>query len=117
MSKVTTVWNLLCKYKYGVVVLLAALFIGLLDENSVLNRSRRQARIAELRREIADYEARFDAASSMLRSLDNEPGKLEQVAREKYYMKRAGEDIYVIKATSEDEPGDADTQEQDSVAQ
>ena len=50
MSKVHSVWNHLCKYKYVAVMLFAALLIGVLDENSLLRRSRHMAHITELRR-------------------------------------------------------------------
>lgn len=115
MSKVHTAWNYLCKYKYLFVILFASLLIGVLDENSVLSRSRRKERIAELRREIADYEQRFDAATSLLRKLDHEPGMLERVAREKYYMKRPNEEVFVIKVTGDDTPTDADTLDTDTI--
>lgn len=117
MSKVHSFWNYVCRYKYLLVMLFASLIIGVFDDNSVLKRNHRRERIAELRREIADYEARFDAASRILKSLDTEPGKLEQVAREKYYMKRADEDIFVIRPTKEDAAEDADTLDKDSIAQ
>ncbi len=107
----------MCRYKYLLVVLFASLVIGVLDDNSVLKRSHRRERITELRHEIADYEARFDAASRMLKSLDTDPGKLEQVAREKYYMKRADEDIFVIRPTDEEATDDTDTLDKDSIAQ
>ena len=74
-------------------------------------------RIAELRLEIADYEERFDAATRQLKSLDNDPKALEQMAREKYYMKRANEDVFVIRVSDEDVTDETDTLDQDSIAQ
>lgn len=115
MSKVHTAWNYLCKYKYLFVILFASLLIGVLDENSVLSRSRRKERIAELRREIADYEQRFDAATSLLHKLDYEPGMLERVAREKYYMKRSDEEVFVIKVTGDNATTEAGTQDTDTI--
>ena len=96
MSSLHSVWNFLCRFKYWVIFGFAVLIIGFVDENSILNRSQRWQTIAELRREISDYESRFEAASRMIESLDKEPGKLEQLAREKYFMKREDEDIFVF---------------------
>ena len=83
MSSLHSVWNFLCRFKYWVIFGFAVLIIGFVDENSILNRSQRWQTIAELRREISDYESRFEAASRMIESLDKEPGKPEQLAREK----------------------------------
>ena len=52
----------------------------------------------------------------MIESLDKEPGKLEQLAREKYFMKRAEEDVFVIREVHPDDTDDTDTLTQDSVA-
>ena len=81
MGKLFSVWHFVCRFKYVFIILFAALLIGFLDDNSLLIRSRRWQRIAELRREIADYEERFDAATRQLKSLDNDPKALEQMAR------------------------------------
>ena len=83
MSSLHSVWNFLCRFKYWVIFGFAVLIIGFVDENSILNRSQRWQTIAELRREISDYESRFEAASRMIESLDKEPGKLEQLAIER----------------------------------
>lgn len=117
MSSLHSVWNILCRFKYIVIICFAVLIIGVVDENSILNRSQRWTRIVELRREISDYETRFQAASRMLRSLDSEPGKLEQVAREKYFMKRADEDVFVIRETRAESADETDTLAKDSLAQ
>ena len=119
MSSLHSVWNFLCRFKYWVIFGFAVLIIGFVDENSILNRSQRWQTIAELRREISDYESRFEAASRMIESLDKEPGKLEQLAREKYFMKRAEEDVFVIREVhpeDTDDTDDTDTLTQDSVA-
>ena len=119
MSSLHSVWNFLCRFKYWVIFGFAVLIIGFVDENSILNRSQRWQTIAELRREISDYESRFEAASRMIESLDKEPGKLEQLAHEKYFMKRAEEDVFVIREVhpdDPDDPDDTDTLTQDSVA-
>lgn len=105
------------KYKILVIILLAAIYIGFLDENSVYHTRRKREHIAELKREIADYNRRFQQATDMLNSLNNDPHRLEQVAREKYYMKRADEDVFVIKADEIDEPEGADSLPTDSLAQ
>ena len=117
MGKLFSVWHFVCRFKYVFIILFAALLIGFLDDNSLLIRSRRWQRIAELRREIADYAERFDAATRQLKSLDNDPKALEQMAREKYYMKRANEDVFVIRVSDEDATDETDTLDQDSIAQ
>ena len=58
-----------------------------------------------------------DCRTQALKSLDNDPKALEQVAREKYYMKRANEDVFVIRVSDEDVTDETDTLDQDSIAQ
>lgn len=117
MSRIYTLWGWLCKYKSYVTLLLAALYIGFIDDNSVYSTRKRTERIAELKREIADYNRRFEQATDMLNSLNNDPHRLEQVAREKYYMKRANEDVFVVKADEIVETEGADSLPTDSLAQ
>ena len=54
-------------------------------------------------------------ATAMLARLDNDPDMLERVAREKYYMKRDGEDIFVIRATDGEDYGNAQTPDKNTT--
>jgi cell division protein DivIC len=58
----------------------------------------------ELLRESRFYEDKIRKADQELKGLKNDPEKLERLAREKYYMHKKTEDVYVIekKVTKEE---------------
>ena len=49
-----------------------------------------------MERQIEMYKSRHEADSKLLRELRNDPKTIERIARERYFMKSADEDIYVL---------------------
>ena len=96
MSKLLTYWNYVRRYKYLVAIVIFLLIIGVLDENSLYVRYQRQVEIGNLKREIDTYKAEYDAETEQLNALENSPEAVERMARERYFMKRANEDLYVF---------------------
>ena len=82
--------------KYIIVTLLAFLFIGFLDENSVWKHLRNQQYIGALKDEIKEYEERYKHDKAQIRELDSDPKSIEKIARERYFMKADDEDIFVL---------------------
>lgn len=76
--------------------MLFALILGVIDENSLLNRREIREKNDELRKEIAGYEEQFELAQKELRALQNDPDVVEEVARMRLFMKTPNEDVYVI---------------------
>ena len=96
MSKIHSAWLFMCKHKYFITILLIALIVGVVDEDSFLNRHPRHVRIGMLRQEIDNYKRQFTEADNKIRDLENNPKAVEKIARERYHMKRANEDIFVF---------------------
>ncbi|MBQ6432512.1 MAG: septum formation initiator family protein [Bacteroidaceae bacterium] len=97
MGHLLTFWNnYIRRYKYVVAFLVFMLIIGVVDENSLLVRYHRRVDISNLKREIDKYQQQYDEESARLQSLMNNPAAVEKLAREKYLMKRAEEDVFVI---------------------
>jgi cell division protein FtsB len=96
MSKFLTYWNYVRRYKYWVAIFIFLLIIGVLDENSLYVRYQRQVEIGNLKREIDKYQAEYDAETEQLNALENNRKAVERMARERYLMKRANEDLYVF---------------------
>ncbi len=96
MSKIHSAWLFMCKHKYLLTVLLIGLIVGVVDEDSFLNRHPRRVRIDMLQQEIANYKQQYDKADSKIREMECNPKTVEKIARERYYMKRADEDVFVI---------------------
>ena len=97
MGHLLTFWNrYVRRYKYAVAFLVFMVIIGVVDENSLLVRYQRRVDIGNLKREINKYQQQYDDESARLQSLMTDPSAVEKLAREKYLMKRADEDVFVI---------------------
>ena len=68
---------------------------GFLDENSFWNARLRRERIAVLQNELRLLRQKYEEDTRRYEML-SQRHELERVAREKYHMKRADEDIFVI---------------------
>ena len=87
MDKLITIWSFICRRKYLITVVAFAVIIGFLDENSLFR---------QLKEEIEKYRADYEENTKRLNELNSNPDAIEQVAREKYLMKKPNEDIYVF---------------------
>jgi len=96
MSKIHSAWLFMRRHKYFITFLIIALIVGVVDEDSFLNRHPRRVRIDVLRQEIANYKHQYDEADSKIRELESNPKAVEKIARERYHMQRANEDVFVF---------------------
>ncbi len=96
MSKIHSAWLFMCRHKYLITALLIVLIVGVVDEDSLLNRHPRRVHIDMLRQEIANYKHQYDEADRKIRDLENNPKAVEKIARERYHMKRENEDVFVF---------------------
>ena len=86
----------LSKFKYVIVIIIGTLLITVIGENSMLQRYRYARQISDLENEIEKQEARFVHDSLRLTELERNPEAIRKIARERYFMKAADEDIYVF---------------------
>ena len=96
MSNLLTIWEFIGKHKYLINVLAFAAIIGFLDENSAIRRIGYTREISRLQSEIEKYRADYEENTKKLNELSSNPDAIEQIAREKYLMKKPNEDIYVF---------------------
>ena len=96
MDKLITIWSFICRRKYLITVVAFAVIIGFLDENSLFRRLAYEREISQLKEEIEKYRADYEENTKRLNELNSNPEAIEQVAREKYLMKKPNEDIYVF---------------------
>lgn len=82
--------------KYAIVVVLAVVLIGFVDENSVWHHFKNQGRISELQDEIDRLTSQYDNDQRQLKMLKSDPKAIEKIARERYFMKEDDEDIFVF---------------------
>ncbi len=96
MVKLLTIWSFIRQHKYWITVLVFAVIIGFLDENSLVRRVGYEREISQLKDEIEKYKGEYNESTQRLNELTTNPEAIEQIAREKYLMKKPNEDIYVI---------------------
>ena len=96
MGNLLTIWEFIGKHKYLITVLAFAAIIGFLDENSAIRRIGYTREISRLQSEIEKYRADYEENTEKLNELSSNPDAIEQIAREKYLMKKPNEDIYVF---------------------
>lgn len=84
------------KYKAATVItLLFVLFVAFASPNSLWKTFRLQRDIKRIKKEQVEVRSRIVADSTFIESLKDDEF-LEKFAREHYYMKRKGEEIYVV---------------------
>lgn len=81
--------------KYIVTLFVIVLIVGFVDDNSIMNRQERIENIDKLQAEIAVLKAQYDDDTRRLNELEVYDNVV-RLAREKYLMKRPGEDVFVI---------------------
>jgi len=92
-------------FKNFFVVSLALFIVWMLilDRDRLPRQIRKYFANQELKEEVEYYNNKIEVSEKRLQGLQNDPEKLEKLAREKYYMHKPNEDVYVIqKETVED---------------
>ncbi len=93
--------------RYVLVIILVLVWVIFLDNYSYFEHRVLNKEIRELEENKEYYKSEISKDSISIRQLKN-ADQTERYAREKYYMKRENEDIYVIDF-EEDEPKVEDT--------
>lgn len=96
MDKLSSLWAFIGRHKYLITLVLFAVFIGFFDENSLLRRAGYMREESRLRDEIERYRHEYEESTKRLNELLVDSGAIERIAREKYFMKKPDEDIYVF---------------------
>lgn len=82
--------------KYVLVIATAVVVVGFMGENSIWSHHRNKQKIDELEEEIRIYRSQYQRDINQLRRLESDPHAVEEIARERYFMKREDEDIFVL---------------------
>ncbi len=82
--------------KYVIVTILAVVFIGFVDEDSVWHHYQNKQRIDQLQEEIDLNLAQYNYNNERLEMLNNDTKAVQKIARERYFMKADDEDIFVL---------------------
>jgi cell division protein DivIC len=83
--------------KYLIVLVAAAVWFMFFDKNSLVEHYRAQRQIRDLQQEKRYFQEQILNDSLEIDRLKNNPHELERYAREKYFMKKRDEDIFIVK--------------------
>jgi cell division protein DivIC len=82
--------------KYFIAISAFAVWMLCFDERDVFTMSRHRQELQELQQSKKYYTDQINKEQTELEGLRNDPSTLEKYAREKYYMKRDNEELFLI---------------------
>ncbi|WP_345953325.1 septum formation initiator family protein [Mucilaginibacter sp. PAMB04168] len=86
----------LFKNKFFLVTVVFVVWMLFFDKNDLYSQYEQRQQLSKLEQERDFYTKETAQVSKELDELSSNPQKLEKFAREKYLMKRANEDVFVI---------------------
>ena len=116
MGKIASnIWHLIKRFKYQITIIIGVLLVGFLDEDSIMKYIELEYQISDLKTEFAKYEGQYQKDSEELKRMQRDPKEMARIARERYFMKKDNEDIFVLstdeKASDTDNNNDDETTE------
>jgi cell division protein DivIC len=93
MKKLKDIWD---SYRMTVIVSVFLVWITFFDSNNLISLMRLNRQIHNLEKEAEFYKAQIETAKRDREALITNPELLEKFAREKYYMKKNDEDVFLI---------------------
>lgn len=84
------------KNVYFAIFLIFAIWMVFFDANNLLYQWRLSMKLNELESEKSYYNTEIDEVNELKEELFSTDEKKEKFAREKYYMKRDSEDVFIV---------------------
>lgn len=97
MKKIATILT----NKYLVASLFFIVWMLFFDQRDYFQQRERQAELNKLEAKKRYYVEEIEKTRKQLQDLQNNPAALEKFARERYLMKREGEDIFIIEDSAD----------------
>lgn len=97
--------------KYALISIVGITLVGFVGENSLMSHLRNKQYISKLNDEIEEYNKRYARDMHQLKELNRNPKAIERIARERYFMKHADEDIFVLRDNSSENENNTDEYE------
>ena len=92
----------LFKNKYFLVTVAFLVWMTFFDRNDLFSQYQYHEQLSKLKQERDFYQKETAKVAKDLDELTSNPQKLEKFAREKYLMKKANEDVFVIVKAKKD---------------
>jgi len=84
------------KNKYALTFLFVTMYILFFDQNDIITQLGYQKELNSLKKDKEFYEKEILKTKTELQELTSNPQTLEKFAREKYYMKKDKEQIFIF---------------------
>jgi cell division protein FtsB len=84
------------KNKYFLTVIALSVWVVFFDKNDLKTQIELRKEVKQLTEERNYFAKEIEGTTSVINELYTNPKTLEKFAREKYYMKRDNEDIFVL---------------------
>ncbi|MFY7898577.1 MAG: FtsB family cell division protein [Chitinophagaceae bacterium] len=82
--------------KYILAIVFFIIWMCFFDQRNVFNLLEQKEKLQALEVKKNYYESEISKAREELNNLNSNPAALEKFAREKYLLKKDGEDIYIV---------------------
>jgi len=82
--------------RYISATLLFIVWIVFFDQTSLIYDFRLTRKEHQMKAQEGYYKKQTQAATEQLKELQTDPANLEKFAREKYFMKKSNEDVYIF---------------------
>lgn len=104
MKKLLPAFNLL-RNKYVLSLAAFIVWISFFDRDDLLTQWDRKKELNKLETSVEFYEKEIASTKQDLNELNNNPAVLEKFAREKFYLKRPNEEIFLVDEGDEKKDG------------
>ncbi len=84
------------KNKYLLTLIGFAVWMLFFDRNDFISQFSRYKKLSELETNTSYFNRKIEAAKTELEKRKTDPSAYERIAREKYYMKKDNEDIFLF---------------------
>lgn len=84
------------KNKYALACIIFIAWVSFFDQNNLITQVQYRMELNKLEDERKFYHKELSQIQADLKELKSNPASLEKFAREKYFMKKADEEIFVI---------------------
>ncbi|MBD99011.1 MAG: septum formation initiator [Verrucomicrobia bacterium] len=86
----------LFKNKYAWSLLAFAIWLTFIDQNNLITQVQYRMELSKLEDEQRFYQQEIKKIKEDLNELESNPKSLEKFAREKYFMKKENEELFVL---------------------
>jgi len=93
----------LIKNKFFLITIAFVVWMIFFDKNDLFSQYQYHQQLTKLKQERDFYKKETAKVAKDLDELTSNPEKLEKFAREKYLMKKANEDVFVIVSSKKEE--------------